>query len=69
MLQGKICILEYNAKSEKNPFKIDWFLGNCETHNLSLLYMQIKQLLRKYYEVGTKEGPNLLGRFLSTIGI
>ena len=44
-------------------------LVNCETHNLSLLYMQIKQLLRRYYEVGTKEGPNLLGRFLSTIGI
>ena len=34
---------------------------NCETHNLSLLYMQIKQLLRRYYEVGTKEDPNLLG--------
>jgi len=44
-------------------------LGNCETHNLCLLYMQIEQLLRRYYEVGTKEGPNLLGRFLSTIGI
>ena len=29
-------------------------LVNCETHNLSLLYMQIKQLLRRYYEaVGT----------------
>ena len=27
---------------------------NCETHNLSLLHMQIKQLLRRYYEaVGT----------------
>ncbi len=25
------------------------------------------QLLRRYYEVGTKEGPNLLGRFLSAI--
>ena len=45
------------------------FLVNCETHNLSLLYMQIKQLLRRYYEAGTKEGPNLLGRFLSTVGI
>ena len=42
-------------------------VGNCETHNLSLLYMQIKQLLRRYYEVGTKEGPNLLGRFPSAI--
>ena len=31
--------------------------------------MQIEQLLRRYYEAGTKEGPNLLERFLSTTGI
>ena len=46
-----------------------YLIVNCKAHNLSLLYMQIEQLLRRYYEVGTKEGPNLLGRFLSTIGI
>ena len=49
--------------------RMERIIINCKTHNLSLLYMQIEQLQRRYYEVGTKEGPNLLGRFLSTIGI
>ena len=39
---------------ENSLYKLVKVLGNCETHNLSLLYMQIKQLLRRYYEaVGT----------------
>ena len=79
-----ISISSFESQSNKNHVKFSRYkkliyiieafdtlikLGNCETHNLSLLYMQIKQLQRRYYEVGTKEGPNLLGRFLSTIGI
>ena len=64
------CILCININNTKRTHTYLYIIVvNCETHNLSLLYMQIEQLLRRYYEGGTKEGPNLLGRFLSTIGI
>ena len=44
-----ICISFLNREKDEHAK-----IGNCETHNLSLLYMQIKQLLRRYYEaVGT----------------
>ena len=41
--------------------------GDCKALKFLQKYMHNEQLLRMDYEAGTKEGPNLLGRFPGAI--